>query len=160
MARHPNPKRVKLHRTYTVPGAATCLGVHENTIRSYLKNGLTPIDGRRPVLIVGTVLRAFLEERRASGRQTCQPGEMYCLRCKAPRRPAGDIADYISTTATTGNLRALCPECMGLMHRRVALVKIEAVMPGIVVTPQQRPRRIEEREGTCGNCELEGVKLA
>ena len=156
MARHPNSKRVKLHRTYTVAGAATCLAVHANTIRNYLRNGLTPIDGKRPVLILGVVLRAFLEERRAKGRQTCQPGEMYCLRCKAPRRPAGDIADYIPTTATIGNLRALCPDCEGLMHRRVALAKIEGVMPGIAVTPQQRPRHIEEREGTCGNCELKG----
>jgi hypothetical protein len=159
MARHPNPKRVKLHRTYTVPEAAACLGVHRNTIRRYLRNGLSPTDKKRPVLILGAVLRQFLEERRAAGRQSCQPGEMYCLRCKGPRRPAGDMADYIPMTAATGNLRAMCADCELLMHRRVALANLRAVMPGIEITIQQPSLRIEECEEACGDCDLEGVKL-
>jgi hypothetical protein len=158
MARHPNPKRVKLHRTYTVGDAAACLRMHKNTIRSYLKNGLVPIDRKRPVLILGSVLRRFLEERRARGRQTCRAGQIYCIRCKTPKQPAGDIAEYIPMTATSGNLRAICPDCELLIHRRAALANIEAVMPGIAIIQQPAPR-IEACERACRDCELKGLEL-
>src|SRR6516162_8070923 len=34
-----NPRRVKIHRTYTVEEAARLFGVHKNTVRTWLKTG-------------------------------------------------------------------------------------------------------------------------
>ena len=59
-----NPGLVKIHRSYTIEDVARTLGVHKNSVANWLKNGLTPIDDRRPILIQGLVLRAFLQERR------------------------------------------------------------------------------------------------
>ena len=34
-ARRVNPHAVKLHRSYSVPELAACLGVHKNTVRHW-----------------------------------------------------------------------------------------------------------------------------
>src|SRR6266540_1559058 len=51
-------------------------------------------DGKRPMLILGSELAAFLKARRTSKKQPCQAGEIYCVRCHAPKSPAGDMAEY------------------------------------------------------------------
>jgi hypothetical protein len=37
------------------------------------------------MLILGKELAAFLQARRIKNKQSCQPGKMYCFRCRAPR---------------------------------------------------------------------------
>ena len=64
MGRHPNPRLVKIHRSYTVEEVARILGKHKNTVRAWIKQGLRPIDGRRPMLIHGLELVSFLQNRR------------------------------------------------------------------------------------------------
>ena len=54
--RHPNPKHAKIHRNYSVVEIARRFGVHKNTVRNWLKQGLVTIDGRRPILILGREL--------------------------------------------------------------------------------------------------------
>lgn len=125
--RSPNPRRIKIHRNYAVDEIARVLGVHRQTVRNWLRNGLTAIDDRRPILILGSALRAFLEERRARARQVCRPGHFYCMRCRAPKRPALGMADYKPFNATTGNLTGICPDCEAIINRRVAVAKIDAV---------------------------------
>ena len=51
--RHANPRLVKLHRNYTVEEIARLFGLHKNTVRNWLKEGLALIDGQRPMLILG-----------------------------------------------------------------------------------------------------------
>ena len=52
-ARHPNQRRVKIHRPYTIEDLAATLNVHKNTIRRWAKDGLDPIDDRRPMMFRG-----------------------------------------------------------------------------------------------------------
>jgi hypothetical protein len=51
--RHPNPRLVKLHRSYTVEQIARLFDIHKNTVRAWVKQGLQPIDGQRPALFHG-----------------------------------------------------------------------------------------------------------
>lgn len=113
-----NPGRIKLHRNYTVEEAARVLGIHKNTVRNWLKHGLLAIDDTRPAVILGWVLREFLERRRAAARSKCPPGHFYCLRCRTPRRPAEGMADYSPFSPTVGNLKGLCEVCGAWMNRR------------------------------------------
>ena len=85
--RRPNHRLVKLHRSYTVEEVATLLGVHRNTVREWIKRGLPTCDGKRPLLILGRELAAFLQARRAKNKRACLPGEIYCVRCHVPRTP-------------------------------------------------------------------------
>jgi len=89
--RHPNHRLVKIHRNYTVEEVARLLGKHKNTVRNWVKDGLAIIDDKHPMLILGSDLVAFLQARRVKNKQSCRPGELYCVRCRAPKFPAGDI---------------------------------------------------------------------
>ena len=139
-----NPRRVKIHRSYTVEEAARLFGVHKNTVRGWLKAGLQTIDGRRPILILGRQLASFLHARRERRRQRCRAGEFYCFRCRAPRDSAAGTADYLPITASSGNLRAMCADCGTRMYRRVSFHKLAAAAGDLQVTLPQAQQRIVE----------------
>lgn len=111
--RRPNHRLVKVHRSYTVEEVARLLGTHKNTVRTWVKAGLPTCDSRRPTLILGRHLSEFLQVRRKKNKTPCQPDEMYCLRCRAAKRPAGNMADYQPITFSLGNLSGICPDCEG-----------------------------------------------
>src|SRR5258706_11795835 len=126
-ARRPNPRLVKTHRTYSVEEIARLFDVHKNTVRIWLKDGLSAIDEHRPTLVLGEELARFLQERRKNAKQSCGPGRIYCVACRAPKSPAGGMADCIVMNTTGGNLCGICPDCERLIYRRVNLARIDAV---------------------------------
>lgn len=142
--RRPNPRLVKLHRSYTVEEIARLFGKHRHTVRAWIKAGLPTCDSKRPTLILGSELRAFLEAKRAAHKKRCGPAEMYCLRCREPRKPAGGMADYTPVTATLGSLMGLCPVCECLMYRRVSVLKIDSLRAELDITFVQAVRHIGE----------------
>jgi excisionase family DNA binding protein len=140
-----NPRLAKLHRSYTVEEVARLYKRHRNTVRTWLKTGgLRAIDGGKPALIQGRVLRAFLEARRVADKRPCPPGFLYCFKCRQPRQPALGMADFIPRPAGAGNLRALCEDCGTTMNRRARWCAVGAVLPGIEVRVMQAPPRIAE----------------
>lgn len=142
--RHPNHLLIKIHRTYTVEEIATLFGIHKNTVRHWIKDGLETIDDKRPRLIVGDILVEFLKARRAKNKQKCKPGELYCVRCRAPRSPAGGMADYSPITEKFGNLVAICPECNSLMNRHVSLARIGEFQDKVDIKFPEELRRLDE----------------
>jgi excisionase family DNA binding protein len=128
-----DPRRIKLHRTYSVEEAADRLGIHKNTVRGWQRRGLESIDHGRPVLFQGAVLRAFLERQRAKAKAPCPPGTLYCLKCRQPRAPALGMVDYVPRNGRAGNLSALCGTCGRMMNRAAALTALPMIMAGIEV---------------------------
>jgi excisionase family DNA binding protein len=125
--RRPDWRRIKTLRSYTIDEAATALQVHRNAIRHWIKKGGLPASAeRRPHLIHGAALVAFLKERRAATRRRCGPGQFFCLKCREPRPPAGGMVDYHPITASRGTLVALCPACDTLMRRFVSRARLAA----------------------------------
>jgi hypothetical protein len=155
VGRNPNYRLVKIHRNYTVEEVALLFDKHKNTIRTWLKEGLQPIDDRRPTLIHGRELAEFLRQRRLSGKRPCPPGHLYCFKCRSPRRPDGGLVDYLSMTDTAGNARAICPECGTFMHRRIALAKLSTVCAGLDIAFPQAGRRISETVSPSVNSDSE-----
>jgi Helix-turn-helix domain len=121
-----NPRLVKIHYSYTIEEAASLLGVHKNTMTQWRCQGLKAIDDRRPVLFHGGMLRAFLERRRNDRKQKCAEGELFCLRCRKPKRPANDDVALSRLPSGGGNLRGQCPDCHARMCRRVSEAQISA----------------------------------
>jgi excisionase family DNA binding protein len=143
-ARRPDRRRIKILRSYTIEEVARLLGVHRNTVRHWIKAGLPVIDSRRPALILGSDLAEFLAARRAARRHTCQPGQMYCVKCRQPREPTGRMADYVPSSPTAGALIGLCPACGTWINRRVSIARLPVVTGQLEVQmTQPQPRLVD-----------------
>jgi hypothetical protein len=140
--RLPNPRRAKIHRTYTVEEVARLFGVHRNTVRQWIKNGLPVCDDHRPTLILGRHLRGFLQTKRTKNKRPCRPGEIYCMRCRIPRSPAGGMADYMPSSDTAGAIVGICPVCEAMMNRGVNLATLEQIRGELDITMPQAHSRI------------------
>jgi len=138
-------RRVRIHRNYTVTEAARRIGVHKNTVKHWItKGGLAALTDRRPHLILGPELKRFLEAKRQAARKPCAAGELFCMKCRTPRRAAGDLLDYEPKTANTGNLKGICSVCDTFIFRRIARAKIAATFPGCHVAFPQCQQRLTE----------------
>ncbi len=144
-ATRPNPRLAKIHRSYTVEDIAKLFSVHRNTVRAWITRGLPTIDQRRPVLVLGRHLADFLTARRTANKRPCGPGQIYCLRCREPRAPAGGVVRYRPLTPTQGNLVGICGCCGAGLNRRVSLAKLPLVQGGLSVTLPQAREHIGER---------------
>jgi len=143
--RYPNPRLVKIHRSYTVEEIARLLGKHKNTVRNWVKDALATIDDKRPMLILGTDLVEFLQARRVKNKQSCKSGQLYCVRCRVPKFPAGNMADYEPVTEKFGNLRAICPDWDSIINRRVSLARIWEVSGNLDISFPKELQHIIKR---------------
>ena len=147
-----NPRRAKKHRCFSVNELGGLLDVHSRTIRGWLKKGLPAIDGAKPTLILGGEFQEWWGEQNKSAKRPCQPGQMYCLKCKTPKAPALGMVEYSATNAETGNLKALCETCETIMHQRIRLASINERMPGLDVQITQASSSIGAPAHPSSNC--------
>jgi hypothetical protein len=152
--RNYNHRLVKIHRTYAVDEMADLFGIHRNTVRQWLLQGLVTIDRRRPLLVSGSVLVTFLKERRAKNKRPCAPGEIYCLPCHTPKVPAGGRVTYLAMTHDRGNLVGTCPDCGARLYRRCSLAKLGESTGSLQVTLPQALEHINESSHPSVNCDF------
>ena len=91
---------------------------------------------------------------RQPAKQPCRPAEFYCLRCRAPKQPALDMADYIPRTATRGMLRGLCPTCERLIYRAASLATIEKSSDGLDVAFPNAEQPLIDRSTALSNVDF------
>jgi hypothetical protein len=151
--RHPNPRLAKIHRNYSVEDISRLYKIHKNTVRNWLRQGLEPIDDQRPTLIHGQELARFLTERRARSKQTCGPGRIYCLPCRAPKVPREKTAECIPIGETSGTLQGFCPDCNRMIYRRVNPKKLDSVRGDLDINVTQPRMRIRETNGPSLDCD-------
>ena len=106
-----NLRLIKATWPYVVPEIAEVLGVHEGSVLRWIKEGLTPNPGSKPYLIRGTELQRFLIARQSKPVKTCAQAELYCFKCRAPRRAYLDIVDIVIESPKRLRLKGLCAVC-------------------------------------------------
>ena len=123
---------------------ARLFGTHRNTVRAWVKAGLPTCDSERPTLILGRELAAYLQARRTKNKRPCKPGEIYCVRCRAPKQPAGNMAEYQPITATFGNLVGICPDCDGMIYRRASRAKLPEIQGTLDISFSEAEWQVSE----------------
>ena len=114
-------RRIKAKYSYTIEEAARALSVHRNAVRNWIRAGYLPVmDTSRPHLILGAVLIEFLKGKRIALKRKCGRGELYCLKCRAPRKPVPDLIEQCPMPSGRTRIVAICSICETLMHRFVA----------------------------------------
>ena len=71
-----------------------------------------------------------------------------------PELPDGNFAEYLPISADWGNLRALCPDCESLMHRRVNLAELDQIRDGLEILLPEAPTHIRDSRSPSLNCDL------
>lgn len=136
-------RRLKKRLTYTIDELALALSVHKNTVRTWVKKGLSVIDDRRPSLVKGEDAIRFLCARWATRRSPCRLDELYCFSCRAPRKPAGHMAEIAVGEGGGGMLRALCAVCLSPMNKRVSAAQAAKLAAVVDVQIQHADMRLK-----------------
>ena len=127
-SRRPDLRRIRGHTTYAVQDAAALLGMAVGTVRTWLRDGLPALDSGRPTLIFGADLKSWLSERHAARKHKCLPGEMYCLRCRAPRKPQPGTVEILPRNQKTVRVSGRCADCNAKMNRGGSVAKIQEII--------------------------------
>lgn len=110
----------KGNRYYTIQGLAMLYGVSPATVRAWIKSyGLdcAVIDETRPLVMKGSLIRAWMKKWQDNRGWECGAGEISCLSCRAPRRlKAGSAQIQIGNTQKI-TLRGECETCGGALLR-------------------------------------------
>lgn len=135
---------------YDPADIAKLFGVHRNTVRHWLKDGLQPIDDQRPPLVHGSALKSFITERQEARRQTCRLGELFCFRCRAPRKPWGNMADVSFRTDKIAKLTAFCCICETVMNVAIRCADLPKLATLIDLQPMAS-ERLNDRPAASAN---------
>jgi hypothetical protein len=144
MGKQPNPNRVKIHRCYTVGEVADLFSVHKNTVRSWVRDGLATNDYKRPMLILGFELKGYLQSKRKRNKRKCLPYEIYCVRCRSPQIPYGNMVDYKHFNSGMGCLMGLCPSCNGFINKFCNVANLEKIKGKLDITFTEAQEHINE----------------
>lgn len=155
-----NPNLAKIHRSYSVEEVADLYGVFKGTVRAWIKAGLPTLNQKRPLLIRGSELAAYHRARRTKNKQACKAGEMFCFKCRIPKKPDGNMVEFQSVTEKIGNLVGICPTCYTIMNRRVSIAKLEQVRGEIDITMPLTQQHIVESKQPSVNSDLKQEKTA
>jgi hypothetical protein len=150
-----NPNLSKIHRNYTVEEIAGLYQVHKNTVRAWIANGLQVCDDKKPMLILGRVLREYIRKKNTIHKQKCQLWEFYCVRCRKPQSPALGMADYHAQAESRGRLVALCPSCEGTMNRYSSLEHLRVIEGKVDVSMRTEQPHINKTDNPLLNSDFE-----
>jgi hypothetical protein len=124
MARRFKTQGIKANKAYRVDELADAAFVTIPTVRNWLKSGMQRVDGNRPTMILGFQALDFLKARKESAKQPMALDEFFCMRCKAPRKALGAMADYIPMSQAGGRLTALCADCERVCNRNISAAQL------------------------------------
>lgn len=118
MAKRFSSRGLSKHRSYTLEEAALIIGASKQTLRQWANSDkLNIMTSRKPHMVHGSELMAYLETRKRKKRPRLRDGEFDCWSCGRRGQPFGLMADYAPFTPKTGRLAALCGGCEGNVGR-------------------------------------------
>lgn len=120
-------RKIRLIKCYTVQECAILLAVSIGTIRAWIRSGLPILVAGKPILIAGDALTAWLKNRNSARKQKCQPDELYCFRCRTPRKVRFGTLVIAPRNSKTVAIRGNCVACNAKMNRGGSLAKLSEI---------------------------------
>ena len=120
MKRSYDYQRVRSHRPYTIATLAALYDVDPATVRRWIKHGgldVAIICKKRPIVLQGSLVKAWMKARKTAKKQPCAPNEMYCVRCKAPRQIAPESFHIVQRDAANLTAKGECVTCGAKLRR-------------------------------------------
>lgn len=152
-----NTRLIRRDFCYRVDEVAELYGLHRQAVRRWLRGGLRRIDDQRPFLIHGGDLIAFLDARQSKRKQACASGEIYCCRCKSPRRPRQNLVSVTFQNETHLMLLAKCDICGTRMNQFGSVQKLDHYR-STFITQTTRGPRLKGRSEPVVMCHLDEEK--
>ncbi len=110
-----NPQIIHGHVSYTIRELAEVFEINQKTCLRWIAEGLETVPGqKKPILILGSELKKFINHKNSKKKVQLERHEFYCFRCKAPRR-----AKRGTITKSGDTKRAECSVCNAKMTRKI-----------------------------------------
>lgn len=90
--------------------------LHRQTVRRWIKEGLPTIDERKPTLIYGNHLKAFLGKHNKAHKCHTAFEQFFCMKCRDARCPYKKQIQ-LDLRNKCLQVKALCKECKSLMNK-------------------------------------------
>lgn len=137
MKRKHNLRKIISKRSYSTEEIAELLGVHIQTVRTWRKEGLNPIEAKSsPFLFLGSEIRQFLSNEIKKQRVKLLEGEFYCLRCRKAVKPkTTSIIDrniIIGKGKQSVFIEGVCPVCKLRLRRFSTLSNLKKEKKDVV----------------------------
>lgn len=149
-----NTRLIKRNLSYTIQEIAELFDLHTNAVRQWIRAGLTTIDNRKPFLIHGEDLIAFLNSRQAGRKRKCAADELYCCRCRAPRHPHGNVVSIEIANEKQLVISAKCERCGTTLKQMGSVRKLDNYRSTFTVQTMARGH-IRERTEASAMCDLD-----
>jgi hypothetical protein len=147
-----NLRLIRRDLSYSIPEIAELYHLHPNAIRRWIKDGLVFIDTQKPYLVHASDLIAYLGRRQQKRKRGCASGEMFCCRCRAPRRPATGAVTVEQVNARQIMVRGACELCGAKMNRGGLLQRLGILEQEFTVT--RLSLRLDEPTAPLVECDL------
>ena len=117
-------KRVRYWYAYDIDEVCALyadLGLHSQTVRKWIKNGLKTIDAGKPALIYGHDLIAYLKKHNQANKCKTAFDEFFCMACQDARSILrNEIA--IEQKSQFLKVQGICRTCKGKMFKNYKLL--------------------------------------
>lgn len=164
MRRKYNLRKIVSKRCYTTEEIAELFEVHVQTVRSWRKDGMQPIEKTTsPYLFLGSEVRAFLAKELSNQKTKLSDGEFYCLRCNKAVKPS--TTSIIDRNITIGKgkqsifLTGSCPNCDTQLRRfatkeQLKKQPVQKTEPKQVITKPEKQQQEENKTTLKGQMSL------
>lgn len=119
-------KKVRYSHAYDVDEICTLfsdLGLHAQTVRKWIKNGLKTIDKGKPALIYGNDLITYLKKHNNKNKCSTAFDEFFCMSCQ-DARPTFQNQITVKQKESFLQVQGICRQCKTRMFKNYKLVDL------------------------------------
>ena len=109
--------KIKYWLCYDIDAICRLCGIHPKTALAWLKKGLEAIDNKKPILVYGYNLKAFLGNLNKLNKSSTSFEEMFCMKCKEPRSPLKKQIQLEQFEQKLLKTKAICQTCKTRMNK-------------------------------------------